>query len=86
MDDDLYVISKQQRLAAVNITSPVVVLIAYRRLHNKNYDNASTRDMMLHRQQVREEIMHALIPSGTCHQLTRMSENAFKKLWQKLQR
>ncbi|PWA49620.1 myb/SANT-like domain-containing protein [Artemisia annua] len=86
MDDDLHVMAKKHLLAAVYGASLVVVFIAYRRLHNRNRNNAPTRDMMLHRQQVREEMMHNLITSGKCRQLIRMSENAFKTLCQKLQR
>ncbi|PWA91949.1 harbinger transposase-derived nuclease domain-containing protein [Artemisia annua] len=85
MDDDLYVMAKKHLLVTVYGASLVVVFIAYRRLHNRNRDNAPTRDMMLHRQQVREDMMHNLITSGKCRQLIRMSENAFKTLCQKLQ-
>ena len=85
MDDDLYVMAKKHQLAAIYAASLVVVFIVYRRLHNRNHYNARTRDMMLHRQKVREEIMHNLRTSGKCRQLIRMSENAFKTLCQKLQ-
>ncbi|PWA93048.1 harbinger transposase-derived nuclease domain-containing protein [Artemisia annua] len=73
-------------LAAIHSVCLVVALIAYRRLTNKNRVNLPTRDMMLHRKQVREEMLHDLLTRGKCRQLIRMSENAFRILCQKLER
>ena len=40
---------------------------------------------MLHRQEVREEMLRDLLTSGKCRELIRMSENTFKILCQKLE-
>ncbi|PWA35973.1 harbinger transposase-derived nuclease domain-containing protein [Artemisia annua] len=78
--------AKNQQLAAIQSVCLVLALIAYRRLTNRNRVNLPTRDMMLHRKQVREEMLRDLLTSGKCRQLIRMSENAFRILCQKLER
>ncbi|KAJ9562935.1 hypothetical protein OSB04_008095 [Centaurea solstitialis] len=85
MDDNLYLMVRRQHLAAIHLVCVAVVLIARRRLHNGNRNNALSREDMLHRRQVREEMLHELLMGGKCRQLIRMSENAFKILCQKLE-
>ena len=76
---------RRQHLAAIHLVCVVVVLITHRMLHNGNRNNALTREDMLHRWQVREEMLHELSTGGKCWQLIRMSWNAFKILCQKLE-
>ncbi|KAJ9561891.1 LOW QUALITY PROTEIN: hypothetical protein OSB04_007051 [Centaurea solstitialis] len=61
------------------------LIMATKRLHNGNRNNALTREDMLHRRQVREDMLHELLTGGKCRQLIRMSENAFKISCQKLE-
>ncbi|GJR25997.1 putative nuclease HARBI1 [Tanacetum coccineum] len=85
MDDNVIHMVRTQHLAAIHAACLVLVLIAHRRFTNRNSINVPTRDSMLHRQEVREEMLHDLLTSGKCRQLICMSENAFKILCQKLQ-
>ncbi|GJT39655.1 putative nuclease HARBI1 [Tanacetum coccineum] len=85
MDDNFTHMVRTQHLAAIHAACLVLVLIAHRRFTNRNSINVPTRDSMLHRQEVREEMLHDLLTSGKCRQLICMSENAFKILCQKLQ-
>ncbi|GJW35670.1 putative nuclease HARBI1 [Tanacetum coccineum] len=85
MDDNVIHMVRTQHLAAIHAVCLVLVLIAHKRFTNRNSINVPTRDSMLHRQEVREEMLHDLLTSGKCCQLIRMSENAFKILCQKLQ-
>ena len=57
---------RTQHLAAIHLLCVVVVLIVHRRLHNRNRNNALTREDMLHRPQVREEMLHELSTGGKC--------------------
>ena len=85
MDDNLIHMVRTQHLAAIHAICLVVVLIAHRRLKNRNRINVPTQDSMLHRQEVREEMLRDLLTSGKCRELIRMSESTFKILCQKLE-
>ncbi|XP_071696406.1 uncharacterized protein [Rutidosis leptorrhynchoides] len=75
--------AKSQHLAAIHLICLVAALIAHRRFFNRS--RLCGPDEMLHRQQVRDELLHDLSLSGKCCKLIRMSENAFKILCEKLE-
>ncbi|XP_071694010.1 uncharacterized protein [Rutidosis leptorrhynchoides] len=84
MDDKIYFMANSQRLAAIQLICLVAALIAHRRFRIRN--RLCGPDEMLHRQQVRDELLHDLSLSGKCRKLIRMSENAFMVLCEKLER
>lgn len=71
---------RARQLAAVHLICQFVVFITRRRLINNNLPNLPTRDVTLHRQKVREEILHDLATSGRSRDLIRMNETAYIKL------
>lgn len=71
---------RARQLAAVHLICLFVAHITRRRLTYANNANFPTRDLTLHRQNVREEVMHSLLASGKCRELIRMSEKAYMKL------
>ncbi|XP_076882258.1 protein ANTAGONIST OF LIKE HETEROCHROMATIN PROTEIN 1-like [Bidens hawaiensis] len=78
MDDNLFLAVRRHHLAVVHLVCLVVALIAH-------HTHRSRGEEMLHRRQVREEMLHELATGGKCRQIIRMSENAFMILCQKLE-
>ncbi|KAI3771568.1 hypothetical protein L6452_02733 [Arctium lappa] len=84
MDDDTLRLFRTQQLAVVHLVCLVVHYIIHRTRQNRNEISLPTRDMRLHRQRVRDEMLSSLSSSGKCREIIRMSETAFKILCQKL--
>lgn len=85
MDDNLYRMARTTNFAAIQLVCLLVALIAHRRLRITKRVNLPTRDMMLHRQQVREEMLHNLSTSGKCRKIIHMNQSSFFILCQKLE-
>ncbi|GJZ82226.1 retrovirus-related pol polyprotein from transposon TNT 1-94 [Tanacetum coccineum] len=83
--DDLLLLLFTQQLAAIHLVCQMVAFIAYNRLHKRSRVNLPIRDMMLHREKVRKEVLNDFSTSGKCRDLIRMSENAFMILCRKLE-
>ncbi|KAI3715589.1 hypothetical protein L6452_22575 [Arctium lappa] len=84
MDDDTLRLFRTEQLAVVHLVCLVVHYIIHRTRQNRNEISLPTRDMRLHRQRVRDEMLSSLSSSGKCREIIRMSETAFKILCQKL--
>ncbi|KAI3795804.1 hypothetical protein L1987_38464 [Smallanthus sonchifolius] len=77
---------RARQLQVVNLICLLVVLITRHRLSTKKDANLPTRDEILQRRYVREEMLHDLSNSGKCRDLIRMSEKAFMTLCNILKR
>ncbi|PWA56428.1 myb/SANT-like domain-containing protein [Artemisia annua] len=71
---------RARQLAAVHLVCLLVAFITRRRLTHMNRANLPTKDVILHRKNVREEMLHNLSTSGKCRDIIRMSEKAFRTL------
>ena len=71
---------RARQLAAVHLVCLLVSFITRRRLTHMNRANLPTKDVILHRKNVREEMLHNLSTSGKCRDIIRMSEKAFSTL------
>ncbi|KAI3729604.1 hypothetical protein L6452_18265 [Arctium lappa] len=64
MDDDTLRLFRTQQLAVVHLVCLVVHYIIHRTRQNRNEISLPTRDMRLHRQRVRDEMLSSLSSSG----------------------
>ena len=71
---------RTRQLAAVHLVCLLVSFITRRRLTHMNRAKLPTKDVILHRKNVREEMLHNLSTSGKCRDVIRMSMNAFRTL------
>ncbi|KAI3508729.1 hypothetical protein L1887_23742 [Cichorium endivia] len=62
-------IIRARQLQAVNLICLLVAFITRRRLSNIKHANLPTRDVLLQRRSVREEMLHDLANSGKCREL-----------------
>ncbi|XP_076882681.1 uncharacterized protein LOC143531222 [Bidens hawaiensis] len=76
---------RARQLQAINLICIVVAFITKRRPSTVHV-NLPTRDEILQRRHVREEMLHDLLNSGKCRELIRMSEKAFMTLCNILER
>lgn len=71
---------RERQLAAVHLICLVLSLLMRRRLQQVNSIALPSRELVLHRQQVRNELLNDLSVSGKCREIIRMSKDAFCKL------
>lgn len=83
--DDMHVLVFNHQLATVKLVCIALAFVTYHQLHRRNRVNFPTRDLMLHRERVRGEMLRSLSVNGKCRELIRMSERAFMLLCQKLE-
>ncbi|CAI9286136.1 unnamed protein product [Lactuca saligna] len=79
-------ILKSRQMQFVHLICLLIAILVQRKLTINNDPNLPTRETLLKRRRVREELLHNLSNGGQCHQLIRMSEQAFKKLFVILRR
>ncbi|CAI9260811.1 unnamed protein product [Lactuca saligna] len=73
-------ILKSRQMQVVHLICLLIAILVQHKLTIKNGPNLPTRETLLKRRRVREELLHNLSNGGQCRQLIRMSEQAFKKL------
>ena len=71
---------RARQLAAVHLICLLLAVITRRRLNHTNHASLPTRDVILQRRSVREEMLNNLSTSGKCRDVIRMSIQAFRKL------
>ncbi|KAK1371215.1 hypothetical protein POM88_037307 [Heracleum sosnowskyi] len=71
---------QMQQLAAIQLVCLVAVFIVHRRNQRIKYVNLPSRELRLHRQRVREEVMDDLSNRAKCRDTIRMNKEAFLKL------
>ncbi|XP_074346284.1 uncharacterized protein LOC141685059 [Apium graveolens] len=69
-----------QQLAAIQLVCLVVVLLVHRKNQRIKYVNLPSRELRLHRQRVREEVMDDLSNRAKCRDTIRMNKETFLKL------
>ncbi|CAI9295162.1 unnamed protein product [Lactuca saligna] len=73
-------ILKSRQMQVVHLICLLIAILVQRKLTINNGPNLPTRETLLKRRRVREELLHNLSNDGQCRQLIRMSEQTFKKL------
>ncbi|KAI3749692.1 hypothetical protein L2E82_20308 [Cichorium intybus] len=79
-------ILRTRQMQMANLICLLMVILTQRRLSKKKSPTLPTKEVILRRQRVREEVLHDLSNGGKCRELIRMSLQAFKKLCTILQR
>ncbi|KAK9058168.1 hypothetical protein SSX86_023008 [Deinandra increscens subsp. villosa] len=79
-------VMRARQLHAATLICLLVGFITRNRLSAKKKANLPTRDEILQRRYVREEMLHDITNSGKCRELIRMSEKAFMTLCDILKR
>nr|KAJ0227500.1 hypothetical protein LSAT_V11C100005000 [Lactuca sativa] len=89
MDNELpspaYIL-KSRQMQVVHLICLLMAILAQCKLTINNGPNLPTRETLLKRRRVREELLHNLSNGGQCRELIRMSVQTFKKLCVILQR
>ncbi|KAK1427138.1 hypothetical protein QVD17_15821 [Tagetes erecta] len=83
MDDRILRVSRVVRARQLQAASVICLMVAFttrHRLSTKKHANLPTKDEILQRQYVREEMLRDLSNGGKCRELIRMSEKAFMTL------
>ncbi|XP_035841982.1 uncharacterized protein LOC118488477 [Helianthus annuus] len=71
---------RARQLQAAGLICLLLAFITQHRLSTKKHANIPTRDVILQRRYVREEMLRDLSDSGKCRELIRMSERAYMTL------
>ena len=71
---------RARQLAAVHLICLLLAVITHRRLNHTNHASLPTRDVILQRRSVREEMLNNLSTSGKCRDVIRTSIQAFRTL------
>ncbi|KAI3507712.1 hypothetical protein L1887_22703 [Cichorium endivia] len=77
---------RTRQMQMANLICLLMVILTQRRVSKKKSPTLPTKEVILRRQRVREEVLHDLSNGGKCRELIRMSLQGFKKLCTILQR
>ncbi|XP_076904401.1 uncharacterized protein LOC143559827 [Bidens hawaiensis] len=82
MDNQIHKVVELVRARQLQATHLICLLVAFVALlrQSRKRANLPTRDEILQRRNVREEMLHSLLYGGKCRDLIRMSEKAFMTL------
>nr|KAJ0215105.1 hypothetical protein LSAT_V11C300154540 [Lactuca sativa] len=83
MDNDLPSpthILKSRQMQVLHLICLLMAILEQRKITINNGPNLPTRETLLKCRRVHEELLHNLSNGGQCHEVIRMSVQAFKKL------
>ncbi|XP_039134372.1 putative nuclease HARBI1 [Dioscorea cayenensis subsp. rotundata] len=77
LDNPYIKLQRLHHLAAIQVIMLVISWIARRKKEHKHVNNQIARELRLHGDQARDELMSHLLSSDLCHNMIRMSPRAF---------